>query len=124
MKILSQKIIIDSLNDLLDDIRNNLKDESKTHIGNMQRERLFELHFSLGMYIRNRYVLSDSNVVPNLVSEYMQLIRKDNFGQIRNDRVEIDEWFDRLFYINDDAISGKIIELLWEQLSNKNEDVF
>lgn len=121
---MSQKIIIDSLNDLLDDIRNNLKDESKTHIGNMQRERLFELHFSLGMYIRNRYVLSDSNVVPNLVSEYMQLIRKDNFGQIRNDRVEIDEWFDRLFYINDDAISGKIIELLWEQLSNKNEDVF
>ncbi|MNZ77421.1 hypothetical protein D3C78_959600 [compost metagenome] len=77
---------------------------------------MFGLHFTLGLYIRNNYVLSDLIQVPNLIHEFKILNNiATNYDDIDEELRWGYEYFDNL-NVNDDDISYSIVKLVWEKL--------
>lgn len=112
---MTRRIVIDSLSDLVEFILNNdLSEETKNDL--REREDTFGVHFSLGMYIRNKYELSDSAKVPNLINEYLEL---ETEGRINSNDDEISIKILEMFLLNDDNISGSIIKMIRRRLKNE-----
>ncbi|WP_342426681.1 hypothetical protein [Paenibacillus sp. FSL L8-0158] len=115
---MTEKIVIDSLPDLVDFIINNdLSEKSKSDLRKL--ENTSGLHLSLGMYIRNRYELSNSEIVPRLIKEYLEIETKGKID-VADDEISIKML--EMFLLNDDDISGSIIKLIWRKLKNEKNN--
>jgi len=112
-----EKIAIDSLAGLIDYIvEYDLDHNNKSQLREL--ENTVGLHFSLGMYIRNHYELSDPNQVPNLLSEFkISWIesRVEQSDESYEDALDMYEfWYEHRPL--DDEISGHIAKKIWRKL--------
>ena len=83
-----------TVNEAVDDLISKLSLKDKATLANMTEDELISLHFSLGKYIRNKYLIWDGN--EELKSNCRFLLKKDT--------------------IHEDGVSSLIIKKLWENL--------
>lgn len=75
------------------DLDKNLNDKQKQEIKNIKYNDLDQLHFGLGLYIRNNYNLWNSQSMISIAA--------------------------REFHIHPDSISSIICDIFWKQLNKK-----
>jgi hypothetical protein len=96
-------------------MRNDLSEARQNELASMND--FVSLHLTLGMYIRNKYELSDITKVPKLIQEYKTLndIGANEYEGIGEDLKGFYQYIDSMF-INDDEISNFIIKLVQSKL--------
>jgi hypothetical protein len=113
-----KRIVIDSLFDLVEYIlKNDLSEAERNEL--LERENTVGLHLTLGMYIRNTYELSNSAKVPNLINEYLEIETK---GRLTAEDNDTSKELLKMFLLNDDDISGSVINMLWSRLRSEADD--
>lgn len=112
-----EKIVIDFLNGLIDYIlEHDLDEATKEKLREM--DNTISLHFSLGMYIRNHYELSDQSRVPNLLLEFKISWIKDEVersGCNYKDALDSYEFWYPILTL-DDEISDHITKKIWKKV--------
>ncbi|MEW4370722.1 DUF6794 domain-containing protein [Paenibacillus kandeliae] len=112
-----KKIAIDSLNGLIDYIiKHDLDDTKKNQLRAL--DNTIGLHFSLGMYIRNHYELSDESKVPKLIYEFRTMWVEDHVERSDEKDEETRSFYTFLFrgMPLDDEISAYIIKEIWGRM--------
>lgn len=119
---MSERIAIDSLEELVSYVEMHfVTDEVREMILNMEEYSSPDFHFGFARFIRNRFILDDSEVVPNLIDEYMLYVNPDiEYRETLSEEAkEMDDYFTKAMYLNPDSISGAVCKILWHRLHNK-----
>lgn len=81
--------------------------EEMEKLRNMEKEALIELHFTLGMGIRNRFVYKNRELLESCAGELHPGVPEDH----------------RHSFVHSDDVSGVIIEALWRRARSEGSPV-
>ncbi len=112
-----EKIAINSLDGLIHYIMEHDLDETKKNELREMKDTM-GLHFSLGMYIRNHYELSDENRVPHLIQEFKIMWVEEFVGRSNQKDEETRDFYEFLFrgMPIDDEMSSYIVKMIWKKV--------
>ncbi|MNJ42857.1 hypothetical protein D3C77_378370 [compost metagenome] len=121
---MSERIAIDSLEELVSYVEMYLvTDEVREMILNMEEYRSPDFHFGFAGVIRNRFVLDDPELVPQLIDDYMRYIDPpdDNFVNLSEEQQQFEIGLSKMIYLNPDGVSAAVCKMIWYRIHNKRQ---
>jgi hypothetical protein len=88
-----------TIEELKEQVKADLPKETLDELKNLKEEDLVQTHFGLGMYIRNKYNIWQSDFTEPV----------------------LDDDTEYQFRIHPDDVSGRIIEMIWKDLQNNKD---